>query len=175
MVGQDLTDALFPADDPDFVEFRELADGLPGDADSKALLNMLRKSITQPELPTDVDYVRVMSLHKSKGLTAELVVVMGCVEGPIPHVDDSLSQAEQDKILEKQRRLFYVALTRSRDTLILSSVTNLPRPLAHRLQLRITGRGQNVSTITLLFIDELGPTRPDPTHGARLLEARAYA
>ena len=45
-------------------------------------------SITQPELPTDVDYVRVMSLHKSKGLTADLVIVMGCVEGLIPRIDE---------------------------------------------------------------------------------------
>ncbi len=176
LIGRDLVDALFPADDPDFGELRELADGLSGDADPKALLNMLRTSITQPELPTDVAYVRVMSLHKSKGLTTDLVVVMGCVEGLVPHVDDSLTQAGKNRTLEEQRRLFYVALTRSRDTLILSSVTNLPRPRAHRLQVRITGRGQNVSTITSRFIDELGPTRPDPVHGARLLEAtRAYA
>ncbi len=47
------------------------------------LLDILRISITQPELPSDVDYVRIMSLHKSKGLTADLVVVAGCVEGAI--------------------------------------------------------------------------------------------
>jgi superfamily I DNA/RNA helicase len=37
--------------------------------------------ITQPELPTDVECVRVMSLHKSKGLTADFVVVADCIEG----------------------------------------------------------------------------------------------
>ena len=172
LIGRDLVDALFPADDPDFEELRELATGLPEDAGAESLLDTLRASITQPELPTDVDYVRVMSLHKSKGLTANLVVVMGCIEGLIPHIDELRSLAEQNRMLEEQRRLFYVALTRSRDTLIMSSVTNLPRHLAHRLQVRITGGGQNVSTITSRFIDELGPTRPTPVNGTRLLEAR---
>ena len=172
LVGQALVDALFPIEDPDFVELRELAAELPEDAGAKSFLDMLRTSITQPELPTDVDYVRVMSLHKSKGLTADLVVVLGCVEGLTPHVDEALPQAELNKMLEEQRRLFYVALTRSRDTLILSSVTTLPRHLAHRLQVRISGRGQNVSTIASRFIDELGPTRPNPINGARLFQAR---
>ena len=172
LVGQTLVDALFPADEPEFAALRELPAELPEDASAKLLLDTLRTSITQPELPTDVDYVRVMSLHKSKGLTADLVVVMGCVEGLTPHIDESLSQSEQNRMLEEQRRLFYVALTRSRRTLILSSVTNLPRDLAHRLQVRIVGRRQNVSTIASRFIDELGPTRPNPVNGARLLEAR---
>ncbi len=173
LVGQDLIDALFPADEPEFAELRELAAELREDAGAKLLLDTLRTSITQPKLPTDVDYVRVMSLHKSKGLTADLVVVMGCVEGLTPHVDESLSQEEHNRMLEEQRRLFYVALTRSRDTLILSSVTNLPRDLAHHLQVPIIGHRQNVSTIASRFIDELGPTRPNPINGARLLEARA--
>ncbi len=173
LVGQTLVDALFPANDPDFEGLRELAAELPKDAGAKHLLDMLRTSITQPELPTGVDYVRVMSLHKSKGLTADLVVVMGCVQGLIPHIDESLSQAEKDRILEEQRRLFYVALTRSRDTLVLSSVTNLPRDLAHRNQVRITGRGQNVRTITSDFIYELGHSQPKPVPGARLLKASA--
>jgi superfamily I DNA/RNA helicase len=168
--GQALLDALFPAADADFQQFRDLVAELSDDADAAAILSTLRTSITQPELPTDVDYVRVMSLHKSKGLTADLVVVMGCVEGLTPHIDESLGQAEQNAALEEQRRLFYVAITRSRDTLILSSVTSLPRSLAHRLQVRVTGRGQTVSTITSRFIDELGPTRPNPIRGERLLQ-----
>ncbi len=170
LVGQAFVDALFPADDSDFEELRELTSSLPEGADAKSLLDILRTRITQPELPTDVNYVRVMSLHKSKGLTADLVIVMGCVEGLTSHVGDSLSEAEKNKDLEEQRRLFYVAVTRSRDTLILSSVTHLPRNLAYQLKVRITGRKNVVPTITSRFIHELGPRRPNPVKGAQLLE-----
>jgi DNA helicase II / ATP-dependent DNA helicase PcrA len=110
--GDALLDVLFPDNDPDFAQIRIMAAGVDPDADAAQLLDRLRASITQPELPTDVDYVRVMSLHKSKGLTADLVVVMGCVEGLVPTLPRDVTQAERDLALEEQRRLFYVSITR---------------------------------------------------------------
>lgn len=168
--GEALLDALFPDDDPDFAQIRIMAAGLDPDAHAAQLLDRLRTSITQPELPTDVDYVRVMSLHKSKGLTADLVVVMGCVEGLVPTLPRDATQAERDVALEEQRRLFYVSITRARQILVLSSVTSLPRDLAYRMGVEVRGRGNTVGTITSRFINELGPTRPNPIRGERLLQ-----
>lgn len=168
--GEALLDALFPDNDADFAQIRIMAAGLDPDADAAQLLDRLRTSITQPELPTDVDYVRVMSLHKSKGLTADLVVVMGCVEGLVPTLPRDATQAERDVALEEQRRLFYVSITRARQILFLSSVTSLPRDLAYRMGVEVRGRGNTVGTITSRFINELGPTRPNPIRGERLLQ-----
>jgi superfamily I DNA/RNA helicase len=117
------------------------------------------------ETPTDVDYVRIMSLHKSKGLTARVVIVMGCVEGFIPRDEFDAVQAERQRILEEQRRLFYVALTRTTETLVLSSVTFIPMNQALAMGLGVGG-GQ---VQTSRFINELGPTRPNPIAGAALL------
>ncbi len=167
--GNALLDTLFPDNDPDFAQIRIMAAGLDEDADAARLLERLRTSITQPELPTDVDYVRVMSLHKSKGLTADLVVVMGCVEGLIPTLPRDGTPAERDAALEEQRRLFYVSITRAREILVLSSVTNLPRDRAYRMGVEVQGRGNLVGTITTRFIDELGPTRPDPVSGQQFV------
>lgn len=168
--GEALLDALFPDNDADFAQIRIMAAGLDPDADAAQLLDRLRTSITQPELPTDVDYVRVMSLHKSKGLTADLVVVMGCVEGLVPAIPRDATQAERDVALEEQRRLFYVSITRARQILVLSSVTHLPRDLAYRMGVEVRDQGNTVRTITSRFIDELGPTRPNPIRGERLLQ-----
>lgn len=168
--GEELLDALFPDDDADFAQIRIMAAGLDPNADAAQLLDRLRTGITQPELPTDVDYVRVMSLHKSKGLTADLVVVMGCVEGLIPTLPRDSTQAERAFALEEQRRLFYVSITRARQILVLSSVTNLPRDLAYRMGVEVRGGGNTVATITSRFINELGPTRPNPIRGERLLQ-----
>ena len=56
--------------------------------------------------------VRIMSLHKSKGLSSPVVVIAGCVEGLLPTGPDSeLTQAENEARLEEQRRLFFVGLT----------------------------------------------------------------
>lgn len=167
LTGQDLVDELFP-DDAAFQDLRELAAEAPEECSASVLLDTMRTGITQPELPTDVDYIRVMSLHKSKGLTADIVIVAGCVEGLLPRIDPKLSQAEQDAELREQRRLFYVALTRTRQTLILSSVTRMSRQDAHSLGIEISGDGWFASTITSRFIDELGPSRPRSIIGTSL-------
>ena len=168
--GRALIDVLFPEGEEDFRALRELTHDIANEADAETLLDAVRTRISQPELPRDVDYIRVMSLHKSKGLTADLVVVTGCIEKLLPRIDRKASPGEQAAELEEQRRLFYVALTRSRHTLILSSVTKFPRREGHRLGM--TGRGDQytVRTLTSRFIDELGSTRPTPIRGDQLLE-----
>lgn len=49
-------------------------------------------------------WTRVMSLHKSKGLT--LVVVAGCVGGLIPTIDYDIPENDRELQLCEQRRLF---------------------------------------------------------------------
>ncbi|MCY4059383.1 MAG: ATP-dependent helicase [Gammaproteobacteria bacterium] len=168
--GPALVDAVFPGDDEWAGSIRFLASSIEGDDfDGEQLRESLRAGITQPELPTDVDYVRVMSLHKSKGLTADLVAVVGCIEGLVPTLADG-TPAEKIASLEEQRRLFYVAITRPRRTLILSSVTQLPRNLAYRMGAQVRGRNPARSTtIASRFLDQLGPTRPVANLGANYL------
>src|SRR5690606_15365070 len=136
LTGQSLVDALFP-DGEDWAEpFRSAALGMEEpDFGAADLYQHLRSIITQPELPTEVEYIRVMSLHKSKGLTAQMVLVAGCLEGIIPSSnDDDATRAEELRTLEEQRRLFYVAITRTRETLVLSSVARLPVPEGYRMR-----------------------------------------
>ena len=163
--GDELFDAIFPDNDPDFDQIRAIATDFHSDADAKQLLEHLRTNITQPELPTNVDFVRVMSLHKSKGLTADLVIVMGCIEGIIPSLPKNVPEAERQKVLEEQRRLFYVSITRTRRILVLSSVTGLPRNVAYKMNVAVRPKGHQAGTITTRFIDELGPRCPQPMSG----------
>ena len=45
------------------------------------LFDELYETITQPEIPNEVAEVRIMSLHKSKGLSSPYVFIVGCTEG----------------------------------------------------------------------------------------------
>ncbi len=166
--GHALADALFP----DGQEWAEplrtiVTSSFPAamQFDAEELLQEVRAGVTQMETPTDVDFVRVMSLHKSKGLTAKLVVVMGCIEGMIPRIDYAAPHADRQRSLEEQRRLFYVALTRTTETLILSSVTHIPVQQAFQMGLGVAGGQVQASR----FINELGPTRPAPIGGDALV------
>ncbi|HWW88473.1 MAG TPA: ATP-dependent helicase [Vicinamibacterales bacterium] len=130
------------------------------------LLEEVRTGVTQLETPTDVDYVRVMSLHKSKGLTARLVVIMGCVEGVIPRIDFDEPPVAQQRSLEEQRRLFYVAVTRTTEILVISSVTRIPPQQALHMGVTLV-RG---AARTSRFVTELGPTQPAAQVGGEILE-----
>lgn len=165
--GQALVDLLFPQDQEWAEQFRAFALTIADpDLTAAKLLDFLRSAVTQPELPTDVDYVRVMSLHKSKGLTADLVVVVGCIWGLIPTIDSRALPAEQQSAIEEQRRLFYVAITRTRKVLILSSVMQVPLDLAWKMRVSVAGRSVgHANTIATRFLDELGPSRPASAFG----------
>lgn len=77
------------------------------------LLDALIEAVSLPDIPPDVTDVRIMSLHKSKGLSSPVVIIAGCAEGLLPTApDEDLSPAEIEAELEEQRRLFFVGLTR---------------------------------------------------------------
>jgi DNA helicase-2/ATP-dependent DNA helicase PcrA len=66
--------------------------------------------------------VNLMTIHASKGLEFPVVLIAGAEKGIIPH-ERSLEDAGDGDTnpLEEERRLFYVAITRARDKLFLTS------------------------------------------------------
>ncbi len=163
----DLIDVIFPSSESWAEPIRKVIESATDDEmTSEWLHGYIKKHATQPELPSKHDFVRIMSLHKSKGLTSKVVLVVGCVEGIIPtRVNDPKERAAS---LKEQRRLFYVAVTRCRDILLLSSVTRMDRRLAHKMGASLRpGPSSTGPTITSRFIGELGPSAPSPIRGDR--------
>jgi DNA helicase-2/ATP-dependent DNA helicase PcrA len=62
--------------------------------------------------------VNLMTIHASKGLEFPVVFIAGAEDGIIPH---ARSLEEGDNNIEEERRLFYVAITRARDKLYITS------------------------------------------------------
>jgi DNA helicase-2/ATP-dependent DNA helicase PcrA len=86
---------------------------LPDAATVEDLIARIVETVSQPEIPPDVTEVRVMSLHKSKGLSSPVVVIAGCIDGLLPaEPDRALPPPQRRSMLEEQRRLFYVGITR---------------------------------------------------------------
>ncbi len=103
---------------------RESREGESGLAGLEAFLHLLTLNIdSEGEDPGDV--VTLSTLHGSKGLEFEVVFLIGCEEGYLPHartldarITDPNEQGGAD--LEEERRLFYVGVTRAKERLTLS-------------------------------------------------------
>ena len=80
--------------------------------------------LSEAALVTDVDRleegadrVLLLTAHNAKGLEFPVVIVAGLEEGLFPHGASSTDEAG----LEEERRLFYVALTRAADEVLLTA------------------------------------------------------
>jgi DNA helicase-2/ATP-dependent DNA helicase PcrA len=75
--------------------------------------------------------VNLMTMHAAKGLEFPVVFIAGAEEGVIPHErsleDEDGSLPRGANPVEEERRLFYVAITRARDKLYITSCQNRNR------------------------------------------------
>lgn len=106
--------------DKDLRELRTAARKLLAAQDTpdlgKILNSMRYKIATRAPLTSDREEprVRIMTLHSAKGLEADNVIVAGVADQLMP------GRENKSKVVAEQRRLLYVAVTRAKDSLIVS-------------------------------------------------------
>jgi len=91
---------------------------------------------------SQADRVALMTLHAAKGLEFENVFIIGAEQGLLPH--DRSGAEESGDLLEEERRLFFVGITRAKTNLQISY---------SRYR---TMRGRLLRTIPSQFLYELG-------------------
>ena len=64
----------------------------------------------------NTDAVKLMTVHSSKGLEFPVVFIVGAEDSVFPLANAML----EPKLLEEERRLMYVAITRAKDVLFIS-------------------------------------------------------
>jgi len=98
--------------------------GLTSERAPKTLLEVAQTIAliaTISEREQDQDVVTLSTLHASKGLEWPHVILAGVNEGLLPFQrDDSLKGEALGKLIEEERRLMYVGITRAQHTLVVS-------------------------------------------------------
>lgn len=114
---------------------RSLVDFAEGCVSAQDLLETIYQ-IDQAQTNSDSDAVLTLrSIHRAKGGEWPVVFVPGCNEDTFP----AAGSASHSAMMEEERRLFYVAVTRAQETLYLSHVESEPRsPFVGEAQLRAT-------------------------------------
>ncbi len=141
----------------------------------KKIFSKLQEKVTNPEIPDDIDHVRIMSLHSSKGLSSKFVIICSMVDELMPFLSRDLTPEQAEHHIQEQRRLFYVAITRCKGDdsykgrLMISSFINIPGTKALGLNI-IAQANANRKVTTTRFVRELGSEAPRPVLGNTLFK-----
>jgi superfamily I DNA/RNA helicase len=92
----------------------------------------------EPFAPGEEADIQVSTFWGSKGVTAKHVFVIGLCEETIPGNKREEYPGTDEEHMEEQRRLFYVSMTRSKRTLVLSRPTSIKKFEAPRLGITTT-------------------------------------
>ena len=128
---------------------------------------------TRQQTPTDKNTFRILTYPKAKGLTDRAVVVAGCIAGWVPTFDSGAPPEEQRAQIQEARRLFYVALTRTTEYLLISMSRRLPASLANTTRAifkKPNKYSKDAIATSSIFLQELGHRQPEVLSGESFLQ-----
>ena len=110
--------------------------------------------------------LKITTLWGAKGLTAHHVYILGLCREAIPGVRTPEYPGTDADYYEEQRRLFYVTITRPRETLILSRPKKIKPGDAQKLNLRIRAPNFHYSELQMCpFLRDIIDTLPAAVDG----------
>ena len=179
-----LINELFPEGDDRWRDLRSLARQIAGleahepedfEGSLSEFVGELSYAIAQPEIPSEIQDVRIMSLHKSKGLSAAATIIASCVEGVLPkRPDDDLTPNQRLAEIEEQRRLFFVGISRVKarpeqgepGRLYLTYSARMAAADAHQSGIEPAAFDYADAVLQASrFLDDLGPNAPEREAG----------
>jgi DNA helicase-4 len=111
--------------------------------DSTEFMQKLKRCFSKEELKRVGSFeekVKLLTAHRTKGLEADIVIVLDVCQGvfPLLHPDHALSEIfglTPKEILEEERRLLYVAMTRAREKTYFVTDSSNPSDFLRELNL----------------------------------------
>ena len=92
----------------------DLASGCRTKRELYEKLSLLKKAVTQGKQPSENSLI-ISTVHSSKGLEYDNVYIIDAKDGDFPSIENpERCTKEEIPILEEERRLFYVAVTRAK-------------------------------------------------------------
>ncbi len=132
---------------PAFEQFREHLNLNDLNNSVKSITKRIRKPIEFID-----NKVNIMSIHKSKGLEADYVIINGLITGIIPNKTKGIDT------IEAQRRLLFVGITRAKKELNLISTVEWEAKDAHKVdfkEFRFNYKRRKYNAKTSKFIEEI--------------------
>ncbi|MEL7626082.1 MAG: ATP-dependent helicase [Anaerolineaceae bacterium] len=166
----EIIESLFTLDNPWSSQIRAYYSALD-DKENLVLTDIstrIKEHFGKEDAPNEYSYVRIMSLHKSKGLTCNTTFITNFVQGLIPRNFDPRSVLTENEDLEEKRRLFYVAMTRHEVKIFITNSVAMDPSIARHRKVNIPVSGYidgNQRTNPSEFVVNCQQTLPDPIDG----------
>lgn len=132
-------------------EYHHFMPFFDGSSNVQIILERLETFLTQ-NFDNDPSKVKIMSIHKSKGLQADYVFIVGLVDGILPNGGRGIDS------IEAQRRVFFVGMSRARKQLFLISTVYWDGKYVHKVdksRFKYDYRKKAYKGQTSLFVREL--------------------
>ncbi len=145
------------------------------DEQLRQVARQLRYSIAtrEPLAAKAESKLKVTTVWGAKGLTAQHVYVLGLCKEAIPGIRTTEYPGTDADYYEEQRRLFYVTITRSRETLVLSRPKRIKPGDAQTLNLRVAGNARHYADLQMCpFLRDITEMLPTAVEGEALLNAK---
>lgn len=137
-------------------EFQTYVNENAGILDLQAFIEDAALRTDQDDMDYDDDKVTLMTIHSAKGLEYDVIFLIGFGEDILP----SMRSKEELALLEEERRLCYVAITRAKKQLYLS---NMKSRYMYGDQPQKILPSRFLSEIPLMYLENLGT---EPIFGA---------
>lgn len=136
----------------------------------KEIMDLVLTTIALPKTPEDIDHIRIMSLHSSKGLSAKFVILTSMIDQLVPTLPQTEDRGKIESSIQEARRLFYVAITRCKKSkdydgrLLISSFLSIPGIEALKMGISADPK-RNRKTRTTRYVSDFGSISPKPIKG----------
>ena len=124
-----------------------------------------RISVREPFVSIGDADLQITTLWGAKGLTADHVYVLGLCDEALPGRPSKEYPGSDADYLSEQRRLFYVAITRTKRTLVLSRPQKVLKGAARRLNLDAAGSNYYLNLSVSRFLCDILPVLPHAVTG----------
>lgn len=161
-------------------EFADIARFVAGDESASELFELVYREVTNPHFSADEHCLRFITLGRMCGLTAENIIVLGCVDGFVPPRDAFEIVSTDDvrsELMNTSRREFASAIAKAEKRVLLSYFAKADLELAEKTKMKVTRvRSEDGARIALVhpscFIEEFEEADPGATGGQQFLAER---
>lgn len=174
--GYALLRALDAEDLPEFADVKRF---MVGDETAEQVYALLRRQVTDPVYPADPHVLRIAQAASLTGTAYDNIVFCGFIDGFAPtRAAFEVVSTEEDRqnALDRERRVFYTAVSKAECNLLFSFFTKSHLELAEKTKMQVTRvRSENGERIALVrpssFLTEAGPACPTTIGGQAFMAA----